>query len=138
MTLRIKCADTDNIIGIKEDVAMRLEPMVDIEHIEIGDDIILGKAFYTDYVRHMARFYFRSNLGMRQNFKTDVDAANWKSCHNAAKDYDKNLLIRVYEPKDEIENNVKAASELFGVPVKALWDTVRRFEETAARKRGLI
>lgn len=137
MMLRIKCADTD-IIGIKEDIAMRLEPVAEIEYIEIGDDIILGKAFYTDYVRHMARFYFRSNLGMRQNFKTDVDAANWKSCHNAAKDYDKSLLIRVYEPKNEIENNVKTASELFGVPIKTLWDTVRRFEETVARKRGLI
>lgn len=138
MMLRIKCADTDDIIGIKEDIAMRLEPVAEIEYIEIGDDIILGKAFYTDYVRHMARFYFRSNLGMRHNFNTDADAANWKSCHNASKDYDKNLLIRVYKPKDEIENNVKAASELFGVPVKTLWDTVRRFEETVARKRGLI
>ena len=89
--LHIKCADTDNIIGAKEDIAMRLEGVVDIKHIRIGDDNILSKTFYTDYVRHMARFYFRSNLGLRQNFKSDVDAANWKSCHNAAKDFDKNI-----------------------------------------------
>lgn len=138
MTLHIVCEDTDNTIGLKEDIAMRLEPVAEIKHIEIGDDIILGKSFYTDYVRHMARFYFRSNLAMRQNFKTDADAANWKSCHNAAKDYDKNILISIYEPRNEIENNVKATSEMFGVPTKTLWDTVRRFEETVARKRGLI
>lgn len=136
--LHIRCADTENIIGVKEDIAMRLDGVADIEHIEIGDDIILGKAFYTDYVRHMARFYFRSNLGLRQNFKSDVDAMNWKSCHNAAKDFDKNMLICVYEPKDEIENNVRATSEMFGVPERTLWDMVRRFEELVARKRGLI
>ena len=138
MTLRIKCADTHNIIGIKEDVAMRLDGVADIEHIEIGDDNILSKTFYTDYVRHMARFYFRSNLGLRQNFKSDVDAANWKSCHNAAKGFDKNMLICVYEPRSEIEDNVKLASETFGVPERTLWDTIRRFEEMVARKRGLI
>lgn len=136
--LHIKCADTDNIIGAKEDIAMRLDGVVDIKHIEIGDDNILSKTFYTDYVRHMARFYFRSNLGLRQNFKSDVDAANWKSCHNAAKDFDKNFLIRVYEPRDEIEENVKATAVFFNVSEKTLWDTVRRFEEMVARKRGLI
>ena len=136
--LHIRCADTDNIIGAKDDIAMRLEGVVDIKHIRIGDDNILSKTFYTDYVRHMARFYFRSNLGLRQNFKSDVDAANWKSCHNAAKDFDKNMLICVYEPRSEIEDNVKLASETFGVPERTLWDTVRRFEEMVARKRGLI
>ena len=136
--LHIRCADTDNIIGAKDDIAMRLDGVVDIKHIEIGDDNILSKTFYTDYVRHMARFYFRSNLGLRQNFKSDVDAANWKSCHNAAKDFDKNILICVYEPRDEIENNVKATAVFFNVSEKTLWDTVRRFEEMVARKRGLI
>ena len=136
--LHIRCADTDNIIGAKDDIAMRLDGVVDIKHIRIGDDNILSKTFYTDYVRHMARFYFRSNLGLRQNFKSDVDAANWKSCHNAAKDFDKNILIRVYEPRDEIENNVKATAVFFNVSEKTLWDTVRRFEEMVARKRGLI
>ena len=136
--LHIRCADTDNIIGAKDDIAMRLDGVVDIKHIEIGDDNILSKTFYTDYVRHMARFYFRSNLGLRQNFKSDVDAANWKSCHNAAKDFDKNMLICVYEPRSEIEDNVKLASETLGVPERTLWDTVRRFEEMVARKRGLI
>ena len=136
--LHIRCADTDNIIGAKEDIAMRLDGVVDIKHIEPGDDNILSKTFYTDYVRHMARFYFRSNLGLRQNFKSDVDAANWKSCHNAAKDFDKNILICVYEPRNEIEENVKATAVFFNVSEKTLWGTVRRFEEMVARKRGLI
>lgn len=136
--LHIRCADTDNIIGAKDDIAMRLDGVVDVKHIEIGDDNILSKTFYTDYVRHMARFYFRSNLGLRQNFKSDVDAANWKSCHNAAKDFDKNILICVYEPRNEIEENVKATAVFFNVSEKTLWDTVRRFEEMVARKRGLI
>lgn len=35
MLLLIKIKDTENVIGLKEDIAMRLEGVADIEHIEI-------------------------------------------------------------------------------------------------------
>ena len=34
MIVLIKVKDTDNIIGLKEDIAMRIEGVADIEHIE--------------------------------------------------------------------------------------------------------
>ena len=38
MLIVIKAKDTDNIIGLKEDIAMRLEGVVDIERIDVTDD----------------------------------------------------------------------------------------------------
>lgn len=35
MLLVIKIKETDNIIGLKEDISARLEDMVDIERIEV-------------------------------------------------------------------------------------------------------
>ena len=37
MFIIVKVKDTDNIIGLKEDIAMRLEGVVDIERIEVID-----------------------------------------------------------------------------------------------------
>ena len=38
MLIIVKIKDTDNIIGLKEDIAMRLEGVVDIERIDVIDD----------------------------------------------------------------------------------------------------
>ena len=40
MILLIKVKDTDNVIGLKEDIAMRLEGVADIERIDV-----LGSAY---------------------------------------------------------------------------------------------
>lgn len=37
MVIIVKVKNTDNIIGLKEDIAMRLEGVVDIERIEVSD-----------------------------------------------------------------------------------------------------
>lgn len=38
MLIIIKTKNTDNIIGLKEDIAMRLEGIADIERIDVRDD----------------------------------------------------------------------------------------------------
>lgn len=38
MVIIVKVKDTDNIIGLKEDIAMRLEGVADIERIDVIDD----------------------------------------------------------------------------------------------------
>jgi hypothetical protein len=38
MFIIVKVKNTDNIIGLKEDIAMRLEGVVDIERIDVIDD----------------------------------------------------------------------------------------------------
>lgn len=38
MIIVIKCEETDNIIGLKEEIAMRLEGVVGIERIDVRED----------------------------------------------------------------------------------------------------
>lgn len=38
MTITIKVKDTDNIIGLKEDISTRLEDIVDILRIDVEED----------------------------------------------------------------------------------------------------
>jgi hypothetical protein len=38
MLIIVKVKDTDNIIGLKEDVAMRLEGVADIERIDVIEE----------------------------------------------------------------------------------------------------
>ena len=40
MILLIKVKDTDNVIGLKEDIAMRLEGVADIERIDVNADVV--------------------------------------------------------------------------------------------------
>lgn len=42
MLIIIKIKDTDNIIGVKEDIAARLEDVVDIERFDVLDDNKIG------------------------------------------------------------------------------------------------
>ena len=39
MYIIIKVKDTDNIIGLKEDIAMRLEGIADIERIDVREEV---------------------------------------------------------------------------------------------------
>lgn len=39
MILLIKVKDTDNVIGLKEDIAMRLEGVANIERIDVNADV---------------------------------------------------------------------------------------------------
>lgn len=62
MQIVIKTKDTDNIIGLKEDIAMRLEGVVDIERIDVLYEIENGKDFYSpEEVRKMTQKQVREN-----------------------------------------------------------------------------
>ena len=39
MYIIIKIKSTDNIIGVKEDIAMRLEDIADIERIDVREEV---------------------------------------------------------------------------------------------------
>lgn len=39
MYILIKVKDTDNIIGLKEEIAMRLEGIADIERIDVREEV---------------------------------------------------------------------------------------------------
>lgn len=99
----------------------------------------MNRHFYSEYVRHCMRFYARNINETR--FNTDVDKFNWYACHNAIKRYserDTAILLRVYGLYDTMADNVYEVAKLYNLDQNIIWDLIKDFERTVAKKRGLI
>ena len=96
------------------------------------------KPWYSDYVRHMLRFYFRYNTPY---FKTDVDRNNWNACHDVSVTYSKrdiDVLAVVYGGYDTLSDNVYEASVTYKVNQNIIWGMMDEFERKVACRRGLV
>ena len=100
----------------------------------------MSKPFYSDYVRHMLRFYSR-NTNPLQSFKSDVDKENWIACNKAIRSYsdrDKNILICVYGGYDTLPDNVYEMANKHSINQNIIWDMMKDFEHRVAKQRKLI
>ena len=99
----------------------------------------MNKPFYSDYVRHMMRFYSR-NIN-QPCFKTDVDKQNWVSCDRVIKDYsvrDKDILTSAYGGFDTLPDNVYEIAKRYHINQSIIWDMMKEFERKVAKQRKLI
>ena len=99
----------------------------------------MTRPFYSEYVRHCARFYARNTEKPR--FNTEVDKNNWYACHRAIEQYserDHIILVQVYGMRDTIADNVYWVAQTYNLDQKVIWDMLKEFERSVARKRGLI
>lgn len=98
----------------------------------------MTKPCYSDYVRHMIRFY--SRYTNKKTFKTEVDKTNWWACHNVIRAYsdrDKDILIYVYGEFDTISDNVYNIANKYHIHQNIIWDMMKEFERNVAIERGL-
>ena len=99
----------------------------------------MNRPYYSEYVRHCARFYAR-NIH-KPPFKTEVDKNNWYACHGAIDRYsdrDKDIILRVYGMRDTLADNVYETSKIYLIDQNIIWDMLKDFEHNVAKKRGLI
>lgn len=99
----------------------------------------MNRPFYSEYVRHCMRYYARNTNKPR--FNTDVDKNNWYACHRAIEGYsdrDKDILIRVYSLFDTLADNVYEVAKAYNIDQNIIWDMLKIFERSVARKRGLL
>lgn len=99
----------------------------------------MNKPFYTEYVRHCMR-YFSRNITKPQ-FNTEVDKNNWYACYKAIGRYSdtyKEILIRVYAMHDTLADNVYETAKLYDIDQNIIWDLLKEFERSVAKKRGLL
>ena len=99
----------------------------------------MSRPFYSEYVRHCMRYYSRNTDKPR--FNTEVDKNNWYACHRAIEHYserDKDILIFVYGMHDTLEDNVYEMAKQFKINQNIIWDMLKEFEHSVAKKRGLI
>ena len=99
----------------------------------------MNRPFYSEYVRHCARFYARNIHKPR--FNSEVDKNNRYACNQAIERYsdrDKDILLRVYGSRDTLADTVYEASQIYLIDQNIIWDLMKDFERTIAKKRGLI
>ena len=99
----------------------------------------MSRPFYSEYVRHCMRYYSR-NIS-KPRFNTEVDKNNWYACHRAIDHYsdrDKDILVRVYGGFDTLADNVYEVARLYATDQNVIWDMLKEFEHSVAKKRGLI
>ena len=99
----------------------------------------MTRPFYTEYVRHMLRFYTR-NLSLTL-FKNKADELNWHSCHDVFQTYsnrDKDILTYIYAGYDTLADNVYEASLKHNVNQNIIWDMMKEFEQKIAKRRELL
>lgn len=97
-----------------------------------------NKQFYSEYVKHMMRFYSRS-LDI-QTFKSDVDKNNWFTCNITLAKYPayKDVLLDVYSGYGLLDEEVSNAAIKYRIERKFIWDLMKRFERDLAQNRGLL
>lgn len=99
----------------------------------------MQRHFYSEYVRHCMRFYSRNLNNPR--FNTEADKNNWRACHRAIERYsekDKDILLRVYALYDTLADNVYEVAKIYQIDQNIIWDMLKEFERSVAKKRGLI
>ena len=99
----------------------------------------MQRPFYSEYVRHCMRFYARNTIKPR--FNTEVDKNNWYACHRAIECYserDRDILVYVYGMYDTLADNVYEIAKQFNIDQNIIWDMIKDFERSIAKKRGLI
>lgn len=99
----------------------------------------MSRPVFTEYVRHIMRFYSR-HLQMSQ-FRSKVDEKNWKACHAVISKLPlktKDILVYVYGEHDTLPDNVYSASQKYHINQNCIWDTMKVFERAVAEQRGLI
>jgi hypothetical protein len=85
------------------------------------------------------RFYAKN--ATKPRFNTEVDKNNWYACHRAIERYsdsEKDILLRVYGMRDTLADNVYEVAKLYNTNQNIIWDMIKDFERSIAKKRGLL
>lgn len=99
----------------------------------------MSKACYSDYIRHVLRFYIRKN--QKTEFLKESDKLNWLACDDVLKlqpDHIKNIFFKIYTSQEPFPQAVRTVSLENDIPEKKLWDIMKNIEKEIAEKRGLI
>lgn len=100
----------------------------------------MSKPFYSDYVRHMMRFYSRTKDTLPHR-KSDADQQNWLSCCKVIDSYsdrDKDILVSVYGGYDTLADNVYEVAKKYHMNQNIIWDMMKELERRVAKQRGLV
>lgn len=98
----------------------------------------MNKKYYTDYVRHMLRFYIRNRKQPR--FSNAVDACDWLACDRVFEKCDnvsQDILSAVFTSNDELASTVYQVAREFNTNQGTVWDLLKVVERQIAVERNI-
>lgn len=98
----------------------------------------MTRTYYSDYVRHCLRFYFRH---LKPKFYSEADKKNWLACENALKtfsDKERDIFLYVYGEGDTIPDNVYQIAKANNIDQNSVWKLMSGLERKVAKRRGLL
>ena len=100
-----------------------------------------GKPFYTDYARHILRYYIGHRNDTPLIFHSDADKLNF----NAAKcglgrmiASERVILEDVYLLAGDTRTSVQSVAKSYNTNENNIWQILNRAEKLIAKERGLI
>lgn len=99
----------------------------------------MSKPCYSDYIRHILRFYIRKN--QKTEFLKESDKLNWIACEsvlNQQPEGVKEILHEIYTSQETFPMAVRIVSIKRKIPENIVWDFMKTIEKRIAEKRGLI
>lgn len=97
--------------------------------------------FYSEYVNHMLRLYVRHRRTPENELKKRADVINWETVKEVLDDldkYDRNVIIKIYEKRDTISDNVLEVSKELNLHQDIIWTLLNKVTKQIAKERGLI
>ena len=97
------------------------------------------KKYYSEYVGHCARFYFRTDR-IHSPSESRVDYNNFISVSNVLDRYDAKIcnLLRFVYTADKLLEAVSEYSFKNNTSREEVWYTIQKFEKEVAVERGLL
>lgn len=103
----------------------------------------MSKSFYTDYSKHMIRFYLSTTLESNDppEFRSEADEKNWRSVKEIFDQLSEEqvfVLREMYFEFKEVGQRAFETSKTTGMKQKKIFDLMRNVERKVAQQRGLL
>lgn len=97
------------------------------------------RKFYSDYVRHCTKFYFRSE-NTPSPLTSRVDYNNYASVSNVLAKYDKEVIcmLRSVYTAEAVPRAVDEYAKLRKKKSEEVWYLIQKYEREVATERGLL
>jgi len=100
-----------------------------------------GKPYYTDYARHIFRYYIRHRDDKPLIFHTDAEKLNFGAAQRALGRMiasERVIMEDVYLLPSDMRTSVQTIAERYKTSDNNIWQIMNRAEKLVAKERGLI
>ena len=99
------------------------------------------RCYYTDYVKHMIRFYLSTPTTLKMDNKRHADIENWLAVQDVFRklsEDDRITVAMIYDLHYRVPEGVRMYCEKTGADQYKTWVLITKTCAAVAKKRGLV